>query len=188
MWNNENYKYHSSSLFIMGDVEKLEGQVCPVCLEKKLVLTEEQTEVPYFGLVYLFSMVCSGCNYKKADIEVAKEQEPSKFSIEIDSEEDMKIRIIKSSEATVRIPHVTTITSGPSSEGYISNIEGLLMRVKAVIESTKDDEDEEVRKKAKNLLKKLQRVMWGQEKLKITIEDPTGNSAIISEKAIKSKL
>jgi C4-type Zn-finger protein len=30
--------------------------------------------------------------------------------------------------------------------------------------------------------------MWGQEKLKLIIEDPSGNSAIISDKAVKSKL
>ena len=30
--------------------------------------------------------------------------------------------------------------------------------------------------------------MWGKDKLKIIIEDPTGNSAIISDKAVKSKL
>ena len=45
-----------------------------------------------------------------------------------------------------------------------------------------------LKKKAKNMLKKLNRTMWGQEKLKIIIEDPSGNSAIISDKAKKSKL
>jgi C4-type Zn-finger protein len=30
--------------------------------------------------------------------------------------------------------------------------------------------------------------MWGQDTLKIIIEDPSGNSAIISDKAVKSKL
>ncbi len=41
---------------------------------------------------------------------------------------------------------------------------------------------------AKEILKKLQKVKWGKEKLKIILEDPTGNSAIISDKAVKSKL
>ena len=49
-------------------------------------------------------------------------------------------------------------------------------------------EDSEDVKKAKNALKKITRVMWGQEPLKLVIEDPTGNSAIISEKAVKEKL
>ena len=43
-------------------------------------------------------------------------------------------------------------------------------------------EEESEKKKAKNMLKKLTKVMWGQEKLTIFLDDPNGNSAIISEK------
>jgi zinc finger protein len=172
-----------------NEMDTLEGQTCPFCSNDTLTLTEKETEVPYFGKLLVFSMSCSSCNYHKADIEAAEEKEPSKYTIEIDSEEDMKIRIIRSSEATIKIPHITTITPGPASNGYVTNVEGLLSRVKKQIEIAKEnEEDNDAKKKAKNLLKKLQKVMWGQEKLKITIEDPTGNSAIISEKAVKSKL
>jgi C4-type Zn-finger protein len=38
------------------------------------------------------------------------------------------------------------------------------------------------------MLKKINRVLWGSDSIKIIIEDPTGNSAIISEKAVKGKL
>ena len=38
------------------------------------------------------------------------------------------------------------------------------------------------------MLKKLWKVECGDEKLKIIIEDPSGNSAIISEKAKVEKL
>ncbi|MFC1691270.1 ZPR1 zinc finger domain-containing protein [Nanoarchaeota archaeon] len=172
-----------------GSVERLENQPCPVCHTNNLTLLEQETEVPFFGKLFLFSMTCSNCDFRKADIEAAEKKEPIKYTVEIDSEEDMKIRIVKSSEATVKIPHVTTIIPGPASEGYVSNVEGLLTKVKEQIEKARDsEEDDQVKKKAKNLLKKLQKVMWGQEKLKITIEDPSGNSAIISDKAVKGKL
>ncbi len=169
--------------------EKIEGEICPICRQKTLTLMEEDTEVPYFGKLYVFSMTCSNCKYHKADVEAAEEHEPAKYTIEINSEDDMNIRIVKSSEATIKIPHVITITPGPSSIGFISNVQGLLERVKKVIETARDGEDDPTaKKKAKKLLKKLQKVIWGQEKLKITIEDPTGNSAIISDKAKKSKV
>lgn len=168
---------------------ELKNQPCPICHNKTLTLREEERDVPYFGKCYLFSMNCSTCKYSKSDLETTEKHEPSKYTVEIDNEKDMSIRIVKSSEATVKIPHITTITPGPASEGYITNVEGLLNKVKEQIEVLKNDaEDEEDKKKAKNLLKKLQRVMWGREKLKIIIEDPSGNSAIISEKAVKSKL
>lgn len=164
----------------------LEGQPCPFCNTSNLVLMEKETEVPYFGKLYVFSMTCSNCKYHKADVESVEQREPCKYTFEVSSEEDLKVRVVKSSTATVKIPHITTITPGPASNGYVTNIEGLLNRVKTQIEHLKeDDEDEEARQKAKNMLKKLQRVMGGQESLKIIIEDPSGNSAIVSERAVR---
>lgn len=167
------------------------GEPCPMCMQKTATLSEHSVEVPYFGKIFVFSLICTNkdCNYKIADVEAEQQKEPCKYTIEVDNEADMKIRFIKSSQATVKIPHMVTITPGPASEGYISNIEGLLNRVKDQVESAKNDaEDDDDKNKAKNMLKKLLRVMWGQEKLKIIVEDPSGNSAIISEKAVKSKL
>jgi len=166
-----------------------EHHACPLCNEKTLILTERETEVPYFGKVYLFSMTCNNCKYHKADVESLEQKEPVKYEFDISSEDDMKVRVVKSSEATVKLPHVATITPGPASQGYVTNIEGILSRIKYQIESAKEmEEDEEDKKKAKNLLKKITRIMWGQEKQKIIIEDPSGNSAIISDKTVKSPL
>lgn len=171
------------------EINELEKQPCPICHKPTLTLMEKQIEVPYFGKLYVFSMTCSSCDYKKADVEAEGEKEPVKWTFEINSDKDMSIRIVKSSEATVKIPRIITITPGPASEGYVTNIEGLLEKVKESIEAARDtEEDPDEKKKAKNLLKKLTRIMWGKEKCKIIIEDPSGNSAIISDKAVKAKL
>jgi zinc finger protein len=169
--------------------EMIAGELCPFCNEKKLVLMDMKKEIPFFGPAFLFSMDCSGCGYHKADIEAETPKEPCKYTIEISSEEDMKIRVVKSSCANVKIPHVGDIMSGPSSNGYVTNIEGILNRMLKQLEIIRDndEEEEESRKKAKNMIKKLHRVIWGQEKQKLIIEDSTGNSAIISDKAIKEK-
>jgi len=162
---------------------------CPLCHQKTLTLMEREMEVPYFGKVFLFSMTCSDCKYHKSDVEAVEQKEQCKYAFEISSEEDMKVRVVKSSEATVKIPHITTITPGPASQGFVTNIEGILNRVKYQIETLRDTaEDDEDRKKAKNLLKKLLNIMWGKEKQMVIIEDPSGNSAIISDKAVKSGL
>ena len=170
-------------------MDKLENQPCPMCREKSMTLTEDEKEIPYFGKVFVFSMSCSNCKYHKADVEVAESKDPCKYTIEISGEEDMKIRIVKSSQAILKIPHVVTIEPGAASSGYVTNVEGIINRVKHQIETVKESEDDPAaKKKAKKLLKKLNKVIWGQEKLKIIIEDPSGNSAIISEKAQKSKI
>ena len=185
----KNYKNRFNSFFIMGKPETMPGQSCPLCHKNTLILTEEETEVPYFGKVFLFSMTCDNCKYHKADIEAAEKKDPCRYTFEISNENDMKVRVVKSSEATIKIPHITEITPGPASQGFVTNIEGVLNRVKYQIETLRDTaEDGEDRKKAKNLLKKILKITWGQENQKIIIKDPSGNSAIISDKAEKSSL
>ena len=171
-------------------MDKLDKQPCPFCNQNTLTLIEDETEIPYFGKAFLFSMDCSNCKAHKADVEAAEMKEPTKYTITVDSEKDMQIRVIKSSNATVKIPQLRmSVTPGPASIGYISNIEGLLDRFKEIIESEKEiAEEPEVKKHAKNLLKKLWKVKLGEIPLKIIIEDPTGNSAIISDKAKIEKL
>ena len=170
-------------------MEKLDKQVCPMCHKETLTLMEDEKEVPYFGKIYVFSMTCSNCKYHKADVEGSEDKEPCKFTLEISSEDDMKIRVVKSSQATIKIPHFTTVTPGPASNGFVTNVEGILNRIKHSIETARDTEDDPAaKKKAKNMLKKLQKVMWGREKIKLIIEDPSGNSAIISDKAKKENL
>lgn len=170
-------------------IDELKGQECPICKTKNLMLSESETDVPHFGKTYLFSMTCSNCKYHRADVESIEKKEPCKYSFEITSEKDLNVRVVRSSKATIKIPHVTTITPGPASNGYITNIDGIINRVKHEVEVVRDNVEEKAdKKKAKNLLKKLNKVLWGQEKLKIIIEDPTGNSVIISDKAVKSKL
>jgi zinc finger protein len=167
----------------------LGGQPCPICHKKTLTLTEAESEVPYFGKMFIFSMSCSSCKYHKADVEAAEKHEPAKWTVEVSGPEDMKIRVVKSSTANIKIPFVTTIEAGTGSNGYITNIEGVLNRVKKILEGLRDNaEDKSERKKAKNILKKLLKAERGDEKLKIIIEDNEGNSAIVSEKAVKGKL
>ena len=160
-----------------------------MCGTKNLTLTEGQSEVPYFGKIFVFSMHCSKCHYHKADVESAEKKEPARFTFEVQGKEDLKVRVVRSSEGIIKIPHVGSLEPGPNAEGFVTNIEGVVEKFKKQVESLRDSaEEEEDRKKAKNMLKKLQKVLWGDEKLKIIIEDPTGNSAIISDKAVRQKI
>jgi len=167
----------------------LKDQPCPVCNQKKLSLTEAEIEVPFFGKLYVFGMHCDNCKYHKSDVEAAEKKEPCKYVFEVSGKEDLQVRVIRSSEGIIKFERVGSIEPGPAAEGLITNIEGLINKIKEQIEKIRDlEEDDDAKQKAKNLLKKLMKVIWGEEKLKITIEDPSGNSAIISEKAKKTKL
>ncbi|MFH1174132.1 MAG: ZPR1 zinc finger domain-containing protein [archaeon] len=169
--------------------EIIEGELCPICHKKTLTLMESQTEVPFFGICHLFGMDCKDCGYHLSDVEADEQKEPCKYTLDISDEKDMHIRIVKSSAATVKLPHLGNIEPGEASNGYITNVEGILNRMKKILEDIRDndEEEEENRKKAKNMIKKITRIVWGQEKQRLIIEDPNGNSAIISEKAVKEK-
>lgn len=171
-------------------MEKLENQHCPFCHKKALTLTQEETDIPYFGKTFIFSMNCSNCNYKKSDVEAADLKEPIKITFTIESQKDLNVRVVKSSAAAVKIPQMRMdVRPGPASNGFITNAEGILNQFEKIIEEERDNaEDDKVKKHAKNLLKKLRKVKWGDIPLKIVIEDPTGNSAIISDKAVVEKL
>ena len=165
------------------------NQPCPFCGDAKATLHEEEVDIPYFGRVFVLSMDCSACGTRKSDVQPVEPKEPCKYTIEVDCEDDMNIKIVKGGEATVKIPRIITMEPGPASNGYVTNIEGLLERVKTAIETAAEGEDDAAaRKKSKNMIKKINKVIFGREKIKIIIEDQSGHSAIISDKAVKGKL
>lgn len=167
----------------------IKSQKCPMCHKNTLTLTEDEKEIPYFGKVFIFSMKCENCSYSVSDVESAEQKEPTRYTFETQSEKDMQVRVVKSSTATIKIPQLRmSVRPGPASEGYISNIEGILERFVKILEEEREDEDNAVKKHAKNLLKKIRKVKFGDIKLKIIIEDPSGNSAIISDKVKVEKL
>ena len=171
------------------EVNELDGQQCPMCGKNTLKLTEFEREIPYFGRVFVFSMQCSNCKYHKSDVEPAETGEPARYTLEISSEDDMSVRVVKSSNATIKIPRITTIEPGAAANGYITNVEGILNKIKYQLEELRDNAEEKSdRKKAKNMLKKVQDAIWGRDTLKLILEDPSGNSSIVSDKAVKEKI
>jgi len=170
-------------------MDEMKKQQCPICSKNECTLREEGIDVPHFGKMFIFSIQCDACSFRKADVEAADHHEGIKTSFEVKDEKDLDIRVIKSSQATLKIPRIMTITPGPESEGYVTNVEGVFTRVKAILESTMNaEEDSSDKKKLKNMIKKINKILVGRESIKISIEDPTGNSAILSDKAEKKKL
>lgn len=114
--------------------ESLECDYCPSCNKRTLRVTNIVISIPYFGDVIDFAISCNSCGYKRSDIMPVDMKEPTRYSLNVESPHDVNTRIIKSSTCTIRIPELgILIEPGPLSEGYISNIEGLLLRISGVI-------------------------------------------------------
>lgn len=171
-------------------MDRIENEKCPICGENKLVLVEDSIEVPYFGQIDIFSMNCAACGFKQSDVEAAEAKDPAKYEFTIEKKDDLNVRVVRSSEGFISIPQLKmSLEPGVGAEGFVSNVESVLLRFKKILENERDNaEDDEVRKHAKNLLKKLWKVECGEMPLKIVLEDKSGNSAIISDKAKITKL
>ncbi len=165
-------------------------QPCPVCGKNGLTLRDREIEIPYFGKTFVFAMQCSECGFSKADVEFKEKRDPVKIVFEVNCEEDLFSRVIKSSSAKIKLPGLRmSMEPGENSEGFVTNVEGLIGRFEKILETQRDTtDDKKIRKKAKNLLKKIWKIKAGEIPLKIIIEDKSGNSAIISDKAEVSKL
>ncbi len=111
--------------------------------------------------------------------------EPTRYEYVINSKSDMRIRVVRSSSGTISIPEIgASVEPGPVSEGFVSNIEGILERIKNVTE----DMETKNKKKKKEILEEIEKIRNGKEKATLIIDDPLGNSAIIGKKAKKRKL
>jgi len=173
-------------------MQEIKNELCPVCYKKTLILIEEKRDIPYFGKCYLMGMTCQNeeCKYHVSDVECENNKGPAKYTFTVKNKKDLDVRVVKSAQASIKVPQLRmSVEPGEASIGYVSNVEGVLRRFKKILEDSRDNaEDDSEKKTAKNLLKKLWKVECGEMELKIIIEDKTGNSAIISDKAEIAKL
>ena len=156
---------------------------CPLCAHE-LTFRFNTDEIPFFGEIMLVSASC-GCGFKYADTISLGEREAARYELEFDSD-DFATRVIRSSSGTVQIPELgVTIEPGSASEAFISNVEGVLCRVQEVIRmATKWSSDDPTKFELGNqLLERIDAVRRGEGAMTLVIDDPFGNSAIISPRA-----
>ncbi len=162
---------------------------CAVCGGKARV-SFRQLDIPHFGGVMQSLLVCEGCGYRHADIISLEQREPAKYTLRVESPEELNARVVRSSRGRVELPELgVAIEPAAEAQGFITNVEGVLHRVLDVLESClRWAEDEPRRRRAEELMERVRRIIDGKEKVTLIISDPTGCSAIISEKAVREVL
>ena len=102
----------------------------------------------------------------------------------------MSLRTVAASASgAIRIPELgVEIDPGPACEGFVSNIEGVLDRIEDVVTGVLTWAEGEERENALALRERIALAREGSVPFTLIIEDPTGNSAIVSPKAEKSPL
>ena len=159
---------------------------CPTCnTEIEYLYTTEN--IPYFSDILIISAICPSCGYKFVDTRMLKHGEPVRYVFRTAKEEDLAVRVMRSMTAAIEIPELgVRIDPGPTCQGFVSNIEGVLDRIVQAIGSAIVDGDAEERENARLLLEKIAKVKCGELPVTIILEDPNGNSAIVSDRAEKS--
>ncbi|SFM17313.1 ZPR1 zinc finger domain-containing protein [Methanolobus profundi] len=162
---------------------------CPLCHEE-LIIKWQGDEIPYFGEVMYIAAACK-CSFRFADTLILSQKEPMRYELRVENLEDLNIRVVRSTSGTIRIPELgIDVEPGSISDSYVTNIEGVLDRIyKVVITATKwAKDDEEKYAKGLEIQKYLEEAIDGKRPITVIIEDPFGNSAIISDKAVSCAL
>jgi zinc finger protein len=166
---------------------------CPVCGgEKTLEITNRTDNIPYFGDILETAVSCKNCGYQSSDSIALEHNDPVKYTLKIDNSK-LNTRVAKSQSATITLPELgLKVEPGPKSQGYVSNVEGILNRFEsAVIRAIKlegDEIDDDVRENALNIIEFISKIKLGELSTILILEDPFGNSVIDDDDADKELL
>lgn len=165
---------------------------CPVCGGKStLIVTNKTDNIPYFGNILETAVKCEKCGYQSADNICLDHHEPVRYTLDINKDK-LNTRVAKSQTATVRIPELgLKVEPGAKSQGYVSNVEGILNRFEEAIKRILllDNEDPaSVKENALNIMDVIEAIKNGEMTTKLIVEDPFGNSIIDDDDAKKEEL
>ncbi|KAF2131570.1 zinc finger protein-like protein zpr1 [Dothidotthia symphoricarpi CBS 119687] len=162
---------------VVDEIESL----CMNCHENgttRLLLTK----IPFFREIVIMSFACPHCNLKNAEIQSAGEiqQRGVKFSMKVETAEDLNRQIIKSDTAIFRVEDIDLEI--PPGRGQLTNVEGILAMVAQDLEQKQDERKEvmpEVYEKLQGVIDTIKQMSNGEKlPFKLTIDDPAGNSSI----------
>lgn len=141
-------------------------------------------DIPYFGETIESLIYCSACGFRHSDIMHTEEKKPARYEFEITSADDMTVRVVRSSTGVIEIPTLgVVIRPGPASQGYITNIEGVLDRVRDAILVAIRSASEGEKSVGEEKLRMIEEIKEGRRTAIIKISDERGLSAIVHPRA-----
>lgn len=146
---------------------------CPACGKKLTERGTDELDVPHFGKVVHYYMRCASCGFRINDFSYEGNY-PEENRIEIKSKEDLYTKIIRGSDAIVKIPELgLELYPGPLAESFVTNIQGLLERFLTHFSLFGD------RKKMESVEAEINRAINGELHFSVIINDPSGVSHFV---------
>lgn len=160
---------------------------CPSC-EKEIIFEYITEEIPYFPDILIVSATCD-CGFRYTDTMILGEGEPARWILQVEETGDLNARVVRSTTGSIEIPELGFLVEpGPACEAFITNVEGVLVRFENVLERIIGWGTEDERKEAFARKDQLSAARKAEIPFTLIIEDPDGNSAILSPKAKKELL
>ncbi len=160
-------------------------------MQKGLEYNSERVDLPYLGESLETMIRCGACGYRHTDFMLTQTKDPTRHKFSIVQEEDMMVRVVRSASGTIRIPELgILIEPGMASEAFITNVEGILVRIEKVLSQLHHDaDDDETRSKVEALQQTMLDMRDGKaDPATLIIEDPFGNSAILDQATIVEEI
>lgn len=155
---------------------------CPVC-QTEIEYKYQTEDIPFFSEILITTALCE-CGYRFADTIILGEGEPVRWTFPVRSADDLNVRVVRSSRGTIKIPELgITIEPGPACEACITNIEGILWKIRDTVEHIHRRTVGEERERSDEVLIIIDQALAGTIPFTFILEDPSGNSTIISDTA-----
>ena len=171
-------------------LNQIRDQKCPVCQEEAMRITESAYDLPYFKKIILFNMKCDSCSFKFNNTYIEDFKDPMHCELVVENSEHLSAMVVRSVAGTVRVPELgAVIEPGPAIQPFITTVEGVLVRIRGMLEmAIRWAETEEQKKRGREVLGRLGMVLESKVKVTLMIDDLFGNSAIIHEDARRRPL
>ncbi|MGD9381829.1 MAG: ZPR1 zinc finger domain-containing protein [Candidatus Thorarchaeota archaeon] len=156
---------------------------CPSCEESELEVKSVLYSVPYFNELAMFTMTCPNCNFTHNDIFSAEQRPPGRWTLRVDNEALLRVRVVRSGSGTIRLPDFgIDVEPGPAAESFITNVEGVLLRTRPVVETAiRFAETDSEKDRGNEILEMIDKAMNGELPFTLIIEDPIGVSGILPD-------
>jgi len=180
----------SDEPLVLGEGEASYLKVnCPSCSSAAATLRALRLDVPYFGEIIESIFLCADCGFRHTDTLIPRVGQAVEYSLRVDTEQDLFVRAVKSSSATVAVEEMGLLWEpGPASLAEVTNVEGLLRHFESAILSAKAlFATDEVHRKGDELLEQLRAVIDGKRACLLSVKDPYGNSALIDPRGKVSR-
>lgn len=170
-------------------VEVKIDQPCISCGRRSVVNMVTNLDIPYLGAAMQTTYMCRDCGFRHSDLIALENKGPMRYEATVSGTDDLDLRVVRSNSGTIRIPELgVDIEPGIASESFITNAEGILERVGEVISTLMADAEQDVHQKCNALLEELEMMKRGERPFRLVVEDPYGNSAIIGDGVVMTRM